>query len=41
VVLGEKDMHFAFSKEATEVLAGLTAVGVVVSRNNARRDFNG
>jgi hypothetical protein len=34
-------MHFTFSEEATEVLAGLTAMGVVISRNNACRDFDG
>src|SRR5262249_24180625 len=33
--LGKQDMHLTFSNEATEILAGLTAMGFVVSRHNA------
>src|SRR5262245_49971851 len=35
MVLGKQDMHLTFSNEATEILAGLTAMGIVVSRHNA------
>src|SRR5262249_15754867 len=31
----KQDMHLTFSNEATEILAGLTAMGIVVSRHNA------
>src|SRR5215510_10229049 len=40
MVLGKQDMHLTFSNEATEVLAGLTAMGIVVSRNDACRNFD-
>src|SRR5215510_15564546 len=40
VVLGKQDMHLTFSNEATEILAGLTAMGVVVSRHNAGWHLN-
>ena len=38
VVLGKEDMHVAFWQQATEILAGLTAMGIVVSRDDACRN---
>src|SRR5262245_816815 len=34
-------MHVALWQQTTEILAGLTAVSVVVSGNDARRNLNG
>ena len=33
----KEDMHVAFWQQATEILAGLTAMGIVVSGNDAGR----
>ena len=41
MVLRKEDMHVAFWQQATEILASLTPMGIVVSGNDAGRNLNG